>query len=606
MGLLQKAVETYDAHAAYVGHEREGHHTLAPIGHIIAKAEFEITLDQDGNLVNLESVEKGQEKTIIPVTEGSAGRTSAPCPHPLCEQIGYLSGENEEKYHLYTEQLERWETSEFTHPMLTPILHYVKGKHLLMDMQSYGMNSNATEKSMVRFRVIGIDQESGACWTNANLYKAFNEWYKAECLVLGKQRSICMISGNQDILADQHPKGIIPINGNAKLLSSNDKSNFTYLGRFTEDVQAASVSYEASQKAHNALRWIADEQGKTYGKRCFLCWNPKGKPTPHIALPFMTGFSADTDEEVRSSDYKRELQRTLEGYQSQLSADEGVVVAAFDAATTGRLALTYYSEMLAVDFLARMKDWDNSCCWWTWNPLHHKEDQIRAIPLSQIVNCAYGTVREQAKGGGADFAADEKVLCQQMQRLIACRAGNGKFPEDIERVLTIRASNPQAYESRSYRKLLVTACAVIRKHHHDHRKEELEMELEEKRNDRSYLFGRLLAVMEKAERDTYKRTDDGREPNAIRLQAAYSQHPLHTANIIENQLERAYFPRLKPAARSFYKNLIGNLMERLGCVCKSDRDWNGTLGDTYLIGYYLQRAELYKKRKSEDENKEEG
>lgn len=604
MGILQKAVETYDAHVAYVGIERKGHHILTPIGHTIAKAEFEITLDQDGNLIDLTSVDKKQAATIIPVTEESLNRTSSAIrPHPLCDKVNYLSGENEEKYHLYIEQLERWETSKFTHPMLTPILHYVKSKPLLDDMKSFGIDLEKTKKGLIRFRVIGIEQENGACWTNRNLHKAFAEWYKSEYLTSERSMSLCMISGKKDILTDKHPKGIIPISGHAKLLSSNDETNFTYLGRFTEAVQAASVSYEASQKAHNALRWIADEYGKTYKTRCFLCWNPQGKPTPHSAEPFLTGFSMGTDEEMNPSDYKRELQKTLLGYQSELPANEGVVVAAFDAATTGRLALTYYSEIPAVDFLTRMKDWDDSCCWWTWNPSHHKEDQIRAIPLWQIVNCAYGA--EQTKNGRVDFVPDEKVFCQQLQRLIACRTENGKFPEDIKRVLTIRASNPQAYTSHLYRRLLVTTCAVIRKYHHDHQKEDLEMKLEEKRNDRSYLFGRLLAVMEKAERDTYDQANDGREPTAIRLQAAYSQHPLHTANIIENQLERAYFPRLEPKARIFYKKLIGNLMERLVCVCKSDRDWNSALGDTYLIGYYLQNAELYTKREKPEEKKKE-
>ena len=51
MGLLQKAVETYDAMASRAGivHEDEKE-PLAPISHIIAPTHIEITLDQDGNL----------------------------------------------------------------------------------------------------------------------------------------------------------------------------------------------------------------------------------------------------------------------------------------------------------------------------------------------------------------------------------------------------------------------------------------------------------------------------------------------------------------------------------------------------------------------------
>ena len=41
MGLFQSAVETYDAHSAYVGKEIEGHQMLAPVSHILTRAELE-------------------------------------------------------------------------------------------------------------------------------------------------------------------------------------------------------------------------------------------------------------------------------------------------------------------------------------------------------------------------------------------------------------------------------------------------------------------------------------------------------------------------------------------------------------------------------------
>lgn len=67
------------------------------------------------------------------------------------------------------------------------------------------------------------------------------------------------------------------------------------------------------------------------------------------------------------------------------------------------------------------------------------------------------------------------------------------------------------------------------------------MTLEPEKKDRSYQFGRLLAVLEKVERDTFG-SDESREPNAIRQQSVFCQRPLYAANNIESQLERAYFP----------------------------------------------------------------
>ena len=119
------------------------------------------------------------------------------------------------------------------------------------------------------------------------MFQSFIQWYNSVRVRPNDENPLCMISGETIVPARQHPKGIIPMNGNAKLISANDTSNFTYRGRFTDDQQAVTISYEASQKAHNALRWLAVEQGAriVFGGRTFLCWNPQGKQTCSVILP---------------------------------------------------------------------------------------------------------------------------------------------------------------------------------------------------------------------------------------------------------------------------------------------------------------------------------
>ena len=128
------------------------------------------------------------------------------------------------------------------------------------------------------------------------------------------------------------------------------------------------------------------------------------------------------------------------------------------------------------------------------------------------------------------------------------------------------------------------------------------MTLEPEKKDRSYQFGRLLAVLEKIERDTYG-SDENREPNAIRLQSVFCQRPLYAANTIESQLERAYFPRLKPGSRMFYKKLLGEIMENIGLF--PEEQWNQPLRETYLMGYYLQRNALYTAKNHDDMEEKE-
>ena len=128
------------------------------------------------------------------------------------------------------------------------------------------------------------------------------------------------------------------------------------------------------------------------------------------------------------------------------------------------------------------------------------------------------------------------------------------------------------------------------------------MALEPEKKDRSYQFGRLLAVMEKAERDTYD-SSEGREPNAIRMQSVFCQRPMYAAGIIEKQLEQAYFPRLNPGSRGWYKSIISQIMEMISQ--EPQESWNTPLEDSYLMGYYLQRSALYTKHNKDTEENED-
>ena len=94
MGLLQRAIETYDANENLIGVYREGHEPLAPISHIIANADIEITLNVQGEFKSASHLVKKERKTIIPVTEKSGGRTSGLAAHPLCDQIMYVAPDN--------------------------------------------------------------------------------------------------------------------------------------------------------------------------------------------------------------------------------------------------------------------------------------------------------------------------------------------------------------------------------------------------------------------------------------------------------------------------------------------------------------------------------
>ncbi len=598
MGLLQKAVETYDCHADLIGKIIEGHEVLAPVSHIVTKADLEITIDKDGRFIEARAAEKSEPKIAIPATEASAGRTSSPSAHPLCEQLGYLNPQNTEKYGLYCKQLTEWANSDYSHPKLFSVLRYIENGSILQDLENASLIKTVfdeppekqekakekQEKLLIRWRVLGCG-EPAACWEDLSLMNSFISWYNSTRET--NDTALCMITGNNELPAEQHAKGIIPINGNAKLISSNDTAGFTYRGRFKESAQSATIGYDASQKAHNALRWLVAEQGYqvVFGGRTFLCWNPQGIKVPGVAAPFARFETA----KIHPSDYQDELKRTLLGYQQELPSMSGVVIAAFDAATTGRLAITYYNELQGSDFLNRLYEWDLHCCW------INGSFGIQSPSLLQIANYAYGTQRTGK--GGAHMETDDRILKQQMQRLISCRIDQAKMPADIEENLANRASAPVSFEPSLWQKILFTACAVLNKYIYDYKGEDaMSWELDKK--DRSFQFGRLLAVMDRAEKDFYNKTGEDRQTNALKAMSAYRQHPWHVYEQINRQLVTAYLSRIEPWQRKRYDILTGEIISILREF--PENELNSRLQDTYLLGYNLQRNDFFKSKSTSE------
>ena len=248
MGLMQQAYDTYCAmEPQYAGIYGKAKEPLVPVSHQLVNAELELTLDAGGHLLDARSVEAEQAATIIPVTESSSGRTGkAPGAHPLCDQIQFLSPLYPAKYESYLTQLHRWEVSPYGHPKLSAIARYVERGTIVEDLAQRGVISldekglPAKEKQVVRWRVeTGAENETPACWQDQSLFQAFIDYYAS---TKSGKSAFCMVTGKNAPPASQHPKKIINLCANAKLISANDTSGFTYRGRFTDDSQAATMS----------------------------------------------------------------------------------------------------------------------------------------------------------------------------------------------------------------------------------------------------------------------------------------------------------------------------------------------------------------------------
>lgn len=618
MSWMNKLYRTYEANAGNVGKTDDGV-PLSPIAHMTAKPQIEIMLTKDGDFAGAFELDKNVDRILIPVTEKSSSRSVGLAPHSLSDTLSYVAGDfadyadsketikvSQEKFRIYSEALEKWRSSHYSNDKVNAIYVYIIQKQMLSDLIKCGIvglnesgkldgkkiSGQEYEKALVRFRILGTSPD--VTWEDAALFGLYTDYYLS---VQDGTSDICYFSGETAQTATSNPKNIVSAHGNAKLISANDNTNFTFRGRFSSGEEACAISYEASQKAHAALSWLTARQGVNVGQkdcRTYVCWNPGGREVVNFSDPFMSEESESVPD--TEPEFRKKLRDTLNGYRAKLDNCDDIVVIGLDAATTGRLAVIYYSELMSSDFYDRLQDWGETCNWYftTFTEDNKPRTEIRTPLTKQIVNCAYGTERERF------IETDDGVMKEQYQRLVFSMIDGKTIPYDLVHALCINASNPLRYvwkngHSSHHSQVLSTACSVVKKYYIS-KGVNIKMTLDLENKDRSYLFGRLLAVLEHIERSSYTK-DETREPNAIRLQNAYVNHPMSTWKTLEG-LIKPYFERIGTGSRIYYKNIIASIV---GNFEDDPTKLNKPLGETYLIGYYLQRAEL----KNKNTNKEE-
>ena len=200
--------------------------------------------------------------------------------------------------------------------------------------------------------------------------------------------------------------------------------------------------------------------------------------------------------------------------------------------------------------------------------------------------------------------ANEALVKSVIQQLYNCMIYGNPLPYDVVRGLVGKAQQLRCYPQGVREELLMMACAAFRKYENDRtRKEVWSMALDKEKRDRSYQFGRLLAIYEKIERDTYSETEK-REPQAIRLQTAFVDRPMRTAMILQRSMGYYLSKQRFPGLRKWYRDIIDQIMEIISEFPEKELDKR--LDGAFLLGYSLQRIELTsKKRKQEEQNDDE-
>jgi CRISPR-associated protein Csd1 len=206
------------------------------VSHTEQQAHVEIVLDQAGNFQRAALV--ARENIVFPATEESAGRTSKPVPHPLCDKIQYCAadyktfgGEKESFFEDYLRQLRQWQRFD-PNAKVEAVLRYVEKKTVVADLIHFGVfhcgpdNTLLTEwtseaptpeifkiliakekkrdqgDAFLRWRVQVPGDPVSAAWIDPRVRDSWIRFNASQ----DKNRGLCMVTGETTALTASHPK----------------------------------------------------------------------------------------------------------------------------------------------------------------------------------------------------------------------------------------------------------------------------------------------------------------------------------------------------------------------------------------------------------------
>ncbi len=646
MSWIQRLYETYERCAE---HEPPGSERLIPVAHTTQQAQIEIVIDVQGYFRRASVIPKDQQTTLVPCTEQSGSRSGRkPANHPLCDKLQYVAGDFVKSggqvtsgfsndpavpHSDYLTLLEKWSTHDRPSSKIRAILAYAKRGCTIRDLVEASVlpgvlrpdgscrlvrkwtgkstdapeifravpTGQSPEDSFVRWRVEGPGVLATGTWEDQELVSSWKAFYSTQQTTEGT----CMVNGETCVLADSHPKKIRHAGDQAKLISSNDTSGFTFLGRFTDATQAASVSYDVTQKAHNALRWlIGRKQAFRNGNQVFVSWAVGGQsiPDPWVNSKDLFGDGDSTMPDAPDSTQSREpgdvgqsfsfrLNRAIAGYKASLEDNADIVVMGLDSATPGRMAITFYRELKGSEFLQRILRWHESIA---WVQNFGKDTRFVGAPGPRdVAEAAYGR------------RLDDALRKSTVERLLPCIVDGESLPKDLIESSVRRVSNRIGLEPWEWEKCLGIACALYKGFHDERR---YHMSLEEERKTRDYLYGRLLAVAEHIESRALYVAGENRDTMAARLMQRFADRPHSTWRTIELSLT-PYKSRLRASRPGFLwemEKIIDSLINSFSSEDRNDAFTNDRpLSGEFLLGFHCQRRALRQQPESKTSNESE-
>jgi len=602
-----------------------GEPVLLPLYHTSLKSNgkniIAVKLDQDGSFYKAEVMADNQT-IIFPVTANSVARSgSNPDPHPLVDKFSYYVSEaNQLQYDNFHKQLASWiayceegKVKDFLMKIqhfilqtdfLSSILQSLYGEHYqregLKITYSDSDGKNKTVDLSAYFLEFSIVQFHGFKDESVTSYKALHQSFISFMTANQDNLRTCNISGRTEQITNKH-RGLM---GNAKIISVSNKGE-AYKGRFKEREDVFSVGYETSEKIHLMIKYLLENNNSStwLGSSQYLInWfsdDLANESQLDIVKPaFYDLFENDEDEKdshvfIKPNEENKKIGSSFIKGQKLFGNDATYYVAILNKTSNGRIALKYFRQVQVSQLLKNLETWQEN---YSWEAKTKAEDyRLKTPTFNEIINVAYGVDRERYLELDNDsFRSD------QYQQLVTALIDGNPMPSTIVKKLEANIKQRQKYP-KHWSQVQQVSLAILHKQYG----REFKPMLDHENTNRSYLFGRLLAIFELIETQRYRIDGNNQEriTNAERYWNAYTSQPAKLMMNLANKI-KPYEEAVKLNAHGIFHKLDKERAEivQLLSPLMAKKDINDPLDYQFIFGYYAEKQFFYtKQEKNESE-----
>lgn len=607
-------------------HNSENDTVLLPLYHTNLRSDgkniVEITLNSDGSLYNAEFIEKDRS-IIFPITEDSVARSGKnPPPHPLVDKLNYIENSKDVNHTNYLTQLNNWRNYLFESKdkdYLDLVYHFITTNSVLnvivenifhdneYGLDGYNLKYSIKSKNKyvnkkidlskvyITFKINDfLENKNVDVTTNKSLHNSYIVYIDS----IKKNMGYCNISGDYQRLTSKH-RGLL---GNAKLMSvSNNKE--TYYGRFKKGTDIVQVGYKTSEKIHLMLKFFLENKNSSQwlsGQQYLINWfsdDLNNEEQFDISHPF-GNFEPYEDDIISQPLVGSDNQDVGESFfkgRNNINENNKYFVAIIDKASNGRLSSKYFKELHLSSLINNLNRWSENYSFNYYNAKNH-EVKTFSPALYKILVSSYGIERN-----GSLVLDNDNFKKDQFQKMIMSVVEGKDIPWNL--VIQMKSNITQRLRYKdTWQQLLFVALAIL----NNIEERRYTYMIDRENTNRSYLFGRLLALYDRTEAATFNRegsdreTDNKRVTNAQRFWTSFSNRPATIMNTLENKV------------KSYEKNLNSSNPGLLVKIQKEKNEILGMLGDyldsseinkplsyDFIFGYYAETQFLFTRKKEE-------